>query len=307
MIFLAIVTDLPEVAITASGALRNDLSIAIGNILGGIAMQTMVLVVLDASPLNRKAPLSCRAASPAIVLEGVLVIAVLAVCIMGTQLPASLGFARITPAESMIAALWVTGIWVIGKMRDVAWPDDDPQTADIETECTPAEKEAGQRSSSGASTARTVAVFAVGAAVTLVCGVVLEITAEAMAAYLGMSGVLFGATVLAAATALPEVSTGLAAVRLGDYRMAVSDVLGGNAFLPVLFLLGSLLSGHSVLPMAQKTDIYLSALGILLTGVYMTGLIVRPTRQIVRMGVDSFAVLVLYVVGIFGLAAMARA
>jgi cation:H+ antiporter len=57
MIFLAIVTDLPEVAITASGALRNDLSIAIGNILGGIAMQTMVLVVLDASgSMSRSCP-----------------------------------------------------------------------------------------------------------------------------------------------------------------------------------------------------------------------------------------------------------
>jgi cation:H+ antiporter len=307
LIFLAIVTNLPEVAITASGALRNDLSIAVGNILGGIAIQTVVLVILDAMGPSRKAPLSCRAASPAIVLEGVLVIAVLAVTIMGSQLPASLIFARITPAGVMIAGFWVAGVWVISKMRTVTWPDDDPGFDETEDECPSAESKIEQVRRRSTGTARTILVFIIGAVVTLVCGVILETSGEAIASHLGMSGVLFGATILAAATALPEVSTGLAAVRLGDYRMAVSDVLGGNAFLPVLFLLASLLSGQAVLPLAQKTDIYLSALGILLTAVYMTGLICRPSRQIARMGIDSLAVLVLYIVGILGLAALARA
>jgi cation:H+ antiporter len=47
LIFLAIATNLPEIAITSSAALSQNLGIAIGNILGGIAIQTVVLVVLD--------------------------------------------------------------------------------------------------------------------------------------------------------------------------------------------------------------------------------------------------------------------
>jgi cation:H+ antiporter len=69
----------------------------------------------------------------------------------------------------------------------------------------------------------------------------------------------------------------------------------------VLFLLASVLSGSAVLPQAQRTDIYLTALGIVLTVVYGWGLITRPHRQVARMGVDSLTVLVLYAVGIAGL------
>jgi cation:H+ antiporter len=95
-------------------------------------------------------------------------------------------------------------------------------------------------------------------------------------------------------------------VTLGDYQLAVSDIFGGNAFLPVLFLLASLLSGSAVLPQAQPTDIYLTALGIVLTVVYAWGLIMRPHRQVFRMGIASLVVLVVYVAGIAGLIAVAN-
>jgi len=74
--------------------------------------------------------------------------------------------------------------------------------------------------------------------------------------------------------------------------------------LPVLFLLATLLSGQAVLPQAQKTDIYLAGLGVLLTAVYVYGLIFRPRRLLLRMGADSLIVLVLYALGVWGLFAV---
>ena len=91
------------------------------------------------------------------------------------------------------------------------------------------------------------------------------------------------------------------AVKIGDYNLAVSDIFGGNAFLPVLFLLISLLTGQSVLPQAKNTDIYLASLGVLLTAVYIYGLIFRPKRQFLDLGIDSIVVLVLYIIGTVGL------
>ena len=154
----------------------------------------------------------------------------------------------------------------------------------------------------GRSTARVVTVFSVAALITLGAGIVLEESSSGIADHFGLSGVLFGATVLAAATALPEVSTGLASLKLGDFQLAVSDIFGGNAFLPVLFLVVTLVSGSSVLPQAKNTDVYLTALGGLLTIFYMCGLLFRPQRQWLRLGPDSILVVAAYALGIVGLA-----
>ena len=156
------------------------------------------------------------------------------------------------------------------------------------------------------STRRAIGVFLVASVVTLGTGVTLQESGNDIALHFGISGVLFGSIFLAAVTSLPDLSTGLAAVKVGDYKLAFSDIFGGNAFLPVLFLVATLISGQAVLPRAQATDIYLTSLGALLTMVYIVGLIFRPRRQYFRLGPDSLSVLVLYLLGIFGLIAIVQ-
>jgi cation:H+ antiporter len=70
--------------------------VAVGNILGGIAIQTVVLVVLDAVGVRGRHPLTYRAASLVLVLEGLAVIAVLAAVVGGTQLPDDVIVWRVT-------------------------------------------------------------------------------------------------------------------------------------------------------------------------------------------------------------------
>jgi cation:H+ antiporter len=115
-----------------------------------------------------------------------------------------------------------------------------------------------------------------------------------------MSGVLFGGTILALCTALPEISTGIASAKIRDYNMAVSDIFGGNAFLPVLFLMASLIGGDAILPNLKPSDIYLTVLGIILTGIYMIGMVIHSKKQILRMGIDSFIVVIVYLLGLWG-------
>lgn len=298
---LAVATDLPEVAIVVSAAQQGDLGIAIGNLLGGVAIQTAVLALLDALGSRGREPLIFRASSLVLVVEGALVIALLAVPVMGSQLPPALILGRVTPDGAMTVAIWLVGIWLVSRARHgLPWHDHGAAPGSVAAGCACPE-DAWVPSAPPRAGRRPGVAFALAAAVTLVAGTVLERSGRELSERLGIGGVLFGATVLAAITALPEISTGLAAVRLGDDQLVVSDVFGGNAFLPVLLVLGTALSGQSALAQAQRIDLYLTGLGILLTVIYCWALIFRPRRRVLGMGAESLTVLVVYALGMFGL------
>ena len=306
MLLLAIVTNLPEIAITVSAAVQKNMELAIGNILGGIAIQTVVLVVLDVFGLGKKDPLTYRAASLVLVLEGLMVIAVLTLVVLGNQLGTTDIILGVSPIDVAIVLVWIAGLYMIGKARtDLPWhklgvlPNSQKEMRGHSKK-----KKYDLAIKKGTRIRTVILIFAMCSLFTLIAGVGLEVTGTAIAKQIGMTGVLFGATILAAATALPEVSTGLASMKLKDYQMAVSDIFGGNAFLPVLFIVATVISGKSVLPQAQKTDIYLTALAVLLTIIYIFGLIFRPRKQLLWMGIDSFLVVIVYLIGLFGLFAI---
>jgi cation:H+ antiporter len=142
-------------------------------------------------------------------------------------------------------------------------------------------------------TGRIAAIFAGGSAVILGAGVALMQSGAQLANNCGIGGVIFGATVLSIASALPEIATGITAARLGDNQLVMGDIFGGNAFQVCLFLLADVLAG--------KQNSWLAGLGILVTMVYATSVIVRPEKNHLRVGIDSIIVLVLIVIGMVGL------
>jgi cation:H+ antiporter len=153
----------------------------------------------------------------------------------------------------------------------------------------------------GVGTAKIAAIFLAGSAVTLIAGVALTQSGTQLANNYGIGGVIFGATVLAVASALPEIATGITAAKLGDNQLVMGDIFGGNAFQVCLFLLADLLAGKAVLAAAGAQNSWLAGLGILVTMVYATSVIVRPEKNYLRVGIDSIVVLVLIVIGMIGL------
>jgi cation:H+ antiporter len=301
LILLAVAGSLPELAITISAAASGNLPLAAGNLIGGIAMQTMVLLVCDFA-VGPARPLTYLVGRLTPVLEGLLVILVVAGVEMGALLkPSTAIFGRVSPASLGIVVIWVVGVYGINRAaKDPRWSITMPGSR-------PGRRRAEKRKAeqphpyAGSSTARVALIFGLGCAVTLAAGVALEESGNELANRLGVNGVIFGATVLAGATALPEISSGIAAVRLGDHALAMGDIFGGNAFQVCLFLVADLVAGKPVLPSAGNLNAWLAALGVALTAIYGFGLISRPMHTHFRLGPDSLLALALFGLGITGL------
>lgn len=296
LLILSVATNLPELAIVVAAAQAHHYDLIAGNLLGSIAAQTAVLALVDLVVNRPGGSLTTRAASLELVLEGVLVMAMLAVVVMATQLPGVMIFHFTTPSGFLILLGWGVGIALLNQARrGLPWDvsPDHPAPRDEPTHDGPMR--------------HALPIFLAAAAATLAGGFALERTGDLIAERLHIGGLVFGATALAAVGALPELSSCLAAARRGQESLAVSDVLGGHVFLPVLFVVGTAVADHSILSHSDRANVYLTALGIVMTAVFVYGLIFRPKRQVGYMGIDSFVVVVLYALGMAGLVALAGA
>jgi cation:H+ antiporter len=305
VILLAVAGTLPEIAITVTAAASGHLGLAAGNLIGGIAIQTMVLVLCDAVA-SRTQSLTFLVGSLFPVLEGLAVVAVVAEVNMGSLLPEHVSIGPVSPVSIAIVVTWLAGVVLLNHVRhsspwECAMPRSKPGRPHRRVQH-PDEKPGALASSAGLA----IGIFVAASLVTLGAGVLLEVTGNELADRLNINGVIFGATVLAFATALPEISSGIAAVRLGDHQLAVADIFGGNSFQVSLFLLADLIAGKPVLPYSGDLNAWLAGLGIVLTAIYCTGVIVRREGCVLRLGLDSMVVIVVFALGIVGLIAISH-
>jgi cation:H+ antiporter len=116
-----------------------------------------------------------------------------------------------------------------------------------------------------------------------------------------------GAFFLAIATSLPEVTTGIAAVRIGQLEMALGNIFGSNMFnvfvIPIAKCF-TLVGGSELLFFAdddaggeRTKNILAASLAMLLTGIVVVSLISRGRKQVFGMGADSVLIGIAYLLG----------
>ena len=100
-------------------------------------------------------------------------------------------------------------------------------------------------------------------------------------------------------TSLPELVTTVAAVRNGSLTLAVSGIIGGNAFDTLFAAFSDVAYGEgSIYHAVSSTVVFWTALGALMTAVLLMGLIRREERGPGRIGFESAAMIVLYALGV---------
>lgn len=301
LILLGISGSLPEIAITFSAARAGHIPVIIGNLLGGIAIQTLLIVIFDFT-VNKKKPLSYLAGSPLLVLETLFAIVITSIALLATFIPAEKSFFKINPLSVVIVFAWVIGLFLINKARKN--PRFFQPASDALPGRTHHQRHSKERHSFYVrkSNFYVILVFILASFAILFAGVILEKSGSAIASRLGINSGIFAATIIALVAALPEISTGLESIFIGDNLLAVSDIMGGNSFMLTIFLLADLIAVKPVLSYAGHTDILFAVLGIVMMAVYAVSFLLKPKRCYFRLGPDSILQIILYSLGLLALA-----
>lgn len=291
-VFLGALTSLSGSVTSITAAAEGHAALAIANALGGIAAQTVFLVAADFA--YRRANLEHAAASLPNLITGTTLILLLGMVLMASSMP-PVTVLGVHPVTLALLLVYGAGVRAAQQSRDV--PMWQPQQTEETREDVPEEPR---------SDARTVArsaiiLLALGIIVGL-AGYVIAETGLVIAEKGGLRHGLVGALLTATATSTPELVTTVAAVRRGALTLAVSGILGGNAF-DVLFAAFSDVAyrAGSVYHAIAPDQIFLVILSIVMTAIILLGMLRRQRFGPANIGFESVTLILLYGGGVAAL------
>jgi cation:H+ antiporter len=294
MVFLGVATSLPEIAVTVSGSIIGNPQLVIGNLLGGVALQTTLLPLVD---LAVPRALTRISATPAVLFQGVMQVLLLSMVVAGAAAGEPLAWLGVGLTPALLLAGYIVTVQVAGTRKYL--PRWRPTGVEYRSE--PEATGVGN----GMADAPNRAVYVrglVAAVVILFGGWALALTGDALADQTGLGASFVGVALVAASTSLPELSTTLAAVRSGHHEMAVSNILGTNCLTIALFLVGDAAYREApILVEIDRSGMLAAAVSLVITSLLLLGLLQRRRETIGRMGLDSVAILVAYGAGLVGL------
>ena len=293
LVFLATTTSLPEIATTFSGARLGNAPLVLNNLFGGILLQTAILAVADLwtrgaiSNYPRRATHALEATLLVVLLSGVMAIVIL-------DEPYSFG--ALGYGSIVVGFLYGFSVWLLRKY-DI---NNDWVPVDLPEPSAVISHDRTIYSEQPSSAVRLLLRAGLMATLVFILGYVLVIVAESLADQTGMGSSFIGVTLLATATSLPELATTIAAVRAGAFTLAISNVFGSNLIMLGLVLPADVLYSPGPILRSTTDSVLLAlAMGVLVTAIYLVGLIVRRKPRLGSLGADSVLVLFAYFLGLY--------
>lgn len=297
MILLGITSSLPELAVTFAAAKSGHFSIVLGNLLGALAIKTLLIVIFDYA--IKKKPLSLLVSTPIVILEVIFAIVLAIFALIGIFLPKELAIFHLNPASILILVSWIVGLFIINKARRNPKLYLSHELADPGRSHTQRRQVENHPFYKNKTNTYVILIFVFAALISLVAGVFLEKTGSLIAGSLGISEGIFAATIIALVCSLPEISAGLESIWIGDNQLAVSDIMGGNSFILIGFIFADFIVGQPVLSLAGNFELTLLIIGIVMMAIYAVFLFLKIKKQFFRLGLDSILEIIVYIIGAF--------
>lgn len=282
-------TSLPGIITSVTAAVNDHPQLAISNAIGGIAAQTVFLAIADI--FYRRANLEYAAASLTNLLQGTLLIILLAIVLIGASTP-KFSLIGIHPISIVLIAAYIFGIRLITSVKNNPMWGAKP-TAEIDLA-------QSNKSLTEVNLTKLWLLFAILGFLTGLSGYFVAMGGVAISTYSGLSETLVGSLFTAITTSLPELVTSIAAVRQGALNLAVGNIIGGNSF-DVLFVAFADIAygGGSIYQQFAASQTFVISLAILMSGVLLLGLLRREKYGIGNIGFESFLILLLYFSGFY--------
>lgn len=287
-VLLGMATSLSGIVLSVSAAWSDRPELAMSNALGGIAVQTLFLTMADV--VHRRANLEHAAASLGNLMQGGLLLCLLALLLVGRFSP-EWTLWQVHPITPLLFCGYLFGLHLV--RRAESNPMWNPARTH-ETRLDEPDSQVLQRSLGSLWLA-----FAIMAGILGVTGWLLERSATVIAEQTGLSQAAVGVLMTSIATSLPELVTSIAAVRRGALTLAVAGIIGGNAFDTLFAAVSDIAYRGGSIYHAVPDEVSLwIALTLLMTGILMTGLIRRQEQGPGRIGFESVAIIGCYAAGV---------
>lgn len=280
-LFIASVTSLPEFITSISSIAIKAPNLAVGNLLGSNMFNMVILAIVDISHHQKRL---LRNAALKHALSGSLAIFLcgLAVFFIAANIGIKLGWVGLD--SLILIGFYIGGIYLLRKN---------------ELQIHPAGEEK-KRISFPAGTWKPLLWFLAAAVVLIVATPVMVNSSKTIADITGLGTTFIGTTLVALVTSLPELITAIFAVRLGAVDMAIGNLFGSNMFnifalglADIFFVQGRLLAS------ADPSFLIVGLLGLLMTGMGLIGNLARLERKIFFIEIDSFFIIITYLLGLY--------
>ncbi|SDG68150.1 sodium:calcium antiporter [Psychroflexus sediminis] len=287
-VFLGGVTSIAGIITSVSAAYNNHPELAISNAIGGIAAQTLFLSIADIT--YRKVNLEHASASLTNLMQGVLLIGLLTLVLLGVASPNYTLF-NIHPISITIIIAYLLGTRMISMAKEK--PMWNPKITLSTVEDTP-----DQENIKKTKMSHLIIKFVLLSILVGFSGYAIGISGINISDATALSEGFVGSIFTAVATSLPELIVTLAAVRQKALALAVGNIIGGNSF-DVLFVAFSDIAYQdgSILHNITTYQSFLVPMTMLMASILIMGLLLRQRKGIGNIGWESALIILIFMLG----------